>query len=62
LRDDADGDQVATGLTPQPLHGSVKQTDMDRAILLQKVVVCLGKMVRMRDTVFSGLYQKNAAN
>jgi hypothetical protein len=53
---------VATGLTPQPLHGSVKQTDMDRAILLQKVVVCLGKMVRMRDTVFSGLYQKNAAN
>jgi hypothetical protein len=62
LREGADGDQVATGLTPQPLHGAVKQMDMDRAILLQKVVVCLGKMVRMRDTVLSGLYQKNAAN
>lgn len=57
LRDGADGDQVATGLTPQLLHGAVKQMDTDR-YLLQKVVVCLGKMVCMRDVSFRSLQNK----
>jgi hypothetical protein len=61
LRDGTYGYQVATGPTPQPLHGAVKQMDMDRAILLQQVVVCLGKMVRMRDMFLSALHKKNAA-